>query len=139
MKKIGLFLLFSVLALLVYSQNYLPCGGCGGRGSTACGGCYGSGRTYMGNVCVLCNGSGVSTCAACGGAGGTYTYPTPSRNKSQYGDKECHSCYGSGKCSTCNGKGWIRHSMTNTSGDCPNCSSSKCSSCGGDGKVYGRR
>lgn len=55
----------------------------------------------------------------------------------RYGYKECYSCHGYKKCSTCNGKGWIRHTMTNTTGDCPNCIDGRCSSCEGTGKVYG--
>lgn len=57
--------------------------------------------------------------------------------KTRYGDKECHICRGMKKCTTCNGKGWIRHTMTNTTGDCPNCTNGLCSTCGGDGIVYG--
>lgn len=57
----------------------------------------------------------------------------------RYGYKECYSCHGQKECSTCNGKGWIRHTMTNTIGDCPNCTDGHCSSCEGTGKVYGVR
>lgn len=55
----------------------------------------------------------------------------------RHGYKDCHACLGLKKCATCNGKGWIRHTMTNTTGDCPNCTNGVCSTCGGDGKVYG--
>ena len=70
-----------------------------------------------------------------------------SKNKAyyaeRYGNKECHICHGNGVCPTCNGKGWISHSMTNTTGKCPNCliingrASGKCSQCQGTGHVYG--
>ena len=58
---------------------------------------------------------------------------------SRYGYKDCHVCHGLKKCNTCNGKGWIRHTMTGTTGDCPNCTDGKCSICGGTGKVYGAK
>lgn len=57
--------------------------------------------------------------------------------KDRCGYKDCYSCRGMKSCQTCNGKGWIRHSYTNTTGDCPNCSNGKCSTCGGSGQVYG--
>lgn len=54
----------------------------------------------------------------------------------RYGYKDCHICHNLKYCQTCGGKGWIHHSMTNTTGDCPNCTNGKCSTCGGSGKVY---
>lgn len=57
--------------------------------------------------------------------------------ENRYGYKDCYNCLGMKSCQTCNGKGWIRHSYTNTTGDCPNCSNGKCSTCGGSGQVYG--
>lgn len=57
--------------------------------------------------------------------------------ENRYGYKDCHICHGLKYCQTCGGDGIMRHSYTNTSGDCPNCTNGKCSICGGTGKVYG--
>lgn len=57
--------------------------------------------------------------------------------KNRHGYKDCNSCHGSKKCNTCNGKGWINHTYTNTSGDCPNCTNGVCSRCSGTGQIWG--
>ena len=154
MRKIFV-LCFLAFVQFVFCQNYLPCGGCGGRGYTACGGCWGSGYTYMGNICVLCNGSGTSICAGCGGAGGTYVQSTPqqtnqqtnsqktSSSESRYGYKDCHICHGTGVCQTCGGDGWQHNSFGLDDSPCANCHrengkrTGKCSRCQGTGEVYG--
>lgn len=155
MRKIFVLCFLASVVQLTFSQNYLPCGGCGGRGYATCGGCWGSGYTYMGNICVLCNGSGTSICAGCGGAGGTYVQSTPqqtyqqtnsqktSSSESRYGYKDCHICHGTGVCQTCGGDGWQHNSFGLDDSPCANCHrengkrTGKCSRCQGTGEVYG--